>query len=101
LCAAVRQRRDQPAFPRSVLAGTGHEASTETGRPGPPRPPGCRLTLRRGSSGPPRLGNLTPVRLTVFWERMRAQFGEAYAGSVAQDHVLSGLGGRTVNQALA
>ena len=37
----------------------------------------------------------------MFWERMRAQFGEAYAGSVAQDHVLSGLGGRTVNQALA
>jgi Protein of unknown function (DUF3046) len=47
------------------------------------------------------LGNLAPVRLTVFWERMRAQFGEAYAESVAQDHVLSALGGRTVNQALA
>jgi hypothetical protein len=41
------------------------------------------------------------VRLTVFWERMRAQFGEAYADSVAKDHVLGGLGGRTVNQALA
>jgi hypothetical protein len=39
--------------------------------------------------------------LTVFWERMRAQFGEAYADSVAKDHVLGGLGGRTVNQALA
>ncbi len=41
------------------------------------------------------------MRLTVFWERMRAQFGEAYAESVAQDHVLAGMGGRTVNQALA
>jgi hypothetical protein len=41
------------------------------------------------------------VRLTVFWERMRAQFGEAYAESVAQDYVLAGMGGRTVNQALS
>jgi len=41
------------------------------------------------------------VRLTEFWERMRAQFGEAYAESVAKDYVLSGLGGRTVNKALA
>ena len=37
----------------------------------------------------------------MFWERMRAQFGETYAASVAQDHVLAALGGRTVNQALA
>jgi hypothetical protein len=41
------------------------------------------------------------VRLTVFWERMAAFFGEAYAQSVAADHVFSGLGGRTVNRALA
>ena len=32
---------------------------------------------------------------------MNAQFGEAYAHSVAQDYVLSGLGGRTINRALA
>jgi len=32
---------------------------------------------------------------------MRAQFGDVYADSVAKDHVLSGLGERTVNQALA
>jgi len=32
---------------------------------------------------------------------MRAQFGAAYADSVAKDHVLSALGSRTVNQALA
>jgi hypothetical protein len=41
------------------------------------------------------------VQLTAFWERMRAQFGEGYAESVAKDYVLSGLGGRTVNKALA
>jgi len=32
---------------------------------------------------------------------MRAQFGESYAESVAKDYVLSGLGGRTINKALA
>ena len=41
------------------------------------------------------------MRLTAFWERMRAQFGDVYAESVAKDHVLAVLGGRTVNQALA
>jgi hypothetical protein len=41
------------------------------------------------------------VRLTVFWERMTAFFGEGYAESVAKDHVLSTLGGRTVDKALA
>jgi hypothetical protein len=41
------------------------------------------------------------VRLTVFWERMRAQFGDTYAESVAKDQVLADLGDRTVNQALA
>ncbi len=41
------------------------------------------------------------VRLTAFWERMRAQFGDAYAASVAKDYALAGLGGRTVDQALA
>ena len=46
-------------------------------------------------------GSLARVRLTEFWERMRAQFGEVYADSVAKDHVLSSLGSRTVNQALA
>lgn len=41
------------------------------------------------------------MRLTVFWERMRAQFGDRYADSLAKDYVLSNLGGRTVNGALA
>jgi hypothetical protein len=41
------------------------------------------------------------VRLTLFWERMTVQFGEAYAHSVAKDYVLAGLGGRTIDRALA
>lgn len=41
------------------------------------------------------------MRLTVFWELMREQFGEAYAASVAKDYVLADVGGRTVEQALA
>jgi hypothetical protein len=41
------------------------------------------------------------VRLTEFWERMRAQFGDSYAQSVAKDFALAGLDGRTVDQALA
>ena len=41
------------------------------------------------------------MRLTVFWERMRRQFGDSYAASVARDYVLTGLGGQTVDQALA
>ena len=41
------------------------------------------------------------MRLTEFWMRMREQFGDVYAESLAKDYVLSNLGGRTVNQALA
>lgn len=41
------------------------------------------------------------MRLTEFWERMNRQFGESYAQSVAKDYVLAGVGGRTVNEALA
>ena len=32
---------------------------------------------------------------------MREHFGDSYAASVARDFVLAGLGGRTVDQALA
>lgn len=39
--------------------------------------------------------------MTVFWERMNARFGAAYADSVARDLVLASLGGRTVVDALA
>ncbi len=41
------------------------------------------------------------MRITVFWERMNQQFGEGYAESVAKDYVMAGLGGRTIEQALA
>lgn len=41
------------------------------------------------------------VRLTVFWERMNAQFGAGYAESLAKDYVFADLGGRTITQALA
>jgi hypothetical protein len=41
------------------------------------------------------------MRLTEFWARMREQFGDTYAESVAKDYVLSRLDGRTVNKALA
>jgi hypothetical protein len=51
--------------------------------------------------GPRRAASLARVRLTEFWERMRAQFGDVYAESVAKDYVLAGLGSRTINQALA
>jgi hypothetical protein len=54
-----------------------------------------------GVGQPSTTGNLSWVRLTVFWELMRAQFGETYAESVAKDQVLAALGDRTVNQALA
>ncbi|GHC97037.1 hypothetical protein GCM10007079_50170 [Nocardiopsis terrae] len=41
------------------------------------------------------------MRLTAFWNNMHAQFGEVYTASLAKDHVIEGLGSRTVNQALA
>jgi len=59
-------------------------------------PPGGRLAPAAAAAG-----NVARVRLTVFWERMRAQFGDVYAESVAKDQVLSSLGGRTISQALA
>lgn len=61
-------------------------------------PPGPGMPGAGGWRGP---GSLAHVRLTVFWQRMRAQFGDTYADSVAKDFVLAKLGGRTVEQALA
>jgi len=40
------------------------------------------------------------MKLTEFWARMRGQFGEVYAESVARDHVLTSVGGRTAVEAL-
>jgi hypothetical protein len=45
-------------------------------------------------------GYLWTVRLSEFWYRMGDQFGRSYAESIARDHVISGLGSRTVAQAL-
>ncbi|NQU36620.1 MAG: DUF3046 domain-containing protein [Actinobacteria bacterium] len=41
------------------------------------------------------------MRLTDFWERMDAALGAHYSHSWANDYVVAGLGGRTVQQALA
>ena len=41
------------------------------------------------------------MRLTAFWLKMKQQFGENYAESVAKDYVIAELGGRTAAQALA
>jgi hypothetical protein len=40
------------------------------------------------------------MRLTVFWQRMAEHFGPGYAETFARDHVMSDLGGRTVQEAL-
>ena len=47
------------------------------------------------------MGTLAQVRLTEFWTRMRTQFGDAYAQSVAKDYVFEKLGGLTIERALA
>ena len=39
--------------------------------------------------------------MTEFWARMRAQFGDVYAQSLAKDYVFEKLGGRTIERALA
>jgi len=58
-----------------------------------------------GGAGPARAGSpgstLGGVRMTDFWGRMGAQFGEVYAQSLAKDYVFETLGGRTVERALA
>ena len=62
-----------------------------TARAPVPSPPGRTAWPR----GPAVLGDShqgRAVRLSEFWTRMRAQFGDAYATSVAKDHVLAGLG---------
>ena len=41
------------------------------------------------------------MRVTEFWDLMRAQFGDTYAQSVAKDYVFDELGGRTIERALA
>ncbi|GAB2747916.1 DUF3046 domain-containing protein [Salinifilum aidingensis] len=40
------------------------------------------------------------MRHTLFRERMTAEFGELRADMLARDHVLTSLGGRTVDEAI-
>lgn len=40
------------------------------------------------------------MRITVFRQKMADEFGVGGAATLALDHVFSGLGGRTVEQAL-
>jgi hypothetical protein len=40
------------------------------------------------------------VRITMFRKLMAGEFGQVRAEMIAQDHVLSSLGGRTANEAL-
>jgi hypothetical protein len=54
----------------------------------------CHLGSATGTS------TLVRVRLTEFWRRMEHHLGPAYADSWARDQVLSGLGSRTVHEAL-
>jgi Protein of unknown function (DUF3046) len=61
-----------------------------------PTGPGSAAQVRSGVGS-----TLGDVRLTEFWDRMNAQFGEVYAQSVAKDFVFDKLGGRTIERALA
>ena len=106
----------EPAYLLSLI-DRGTDALAAAGRAGLswPRPSspraaaGPRRTPSTGTSPTPASPRESPasrrysgaVRLTAFWERMNAQFGESYAASVAKDQVLARLGGRTVQQALA
>ena len=41
------------------------------------------------------------MRLTDFWARLEESFGGSYARSLAADQNIAGLGGRTINEAIA
>ena len=73
--------------------------------PGDARTPGLGAwpaTRRPGlAAGLGSARHTAAVRLTDFWGRMRQHFGPAYAASFAHDFVMSELGGRTIDQALA
>ena len=43
---------------------------------------------------------LAAMRISHFWTLMNDEFGETYAPTLARDHVLGVLGGRSVAQAL-
>ena len=65
-------------------------------------PAGQHRSVPADAPVPVRGGStLGGVRLTEFWDRMSAQFGDVYSQSVAKDFVFDQLGGRTVERALA
>ena len=39
--------------------------------------------------------------MTDFWARLEQAFGPGYARSLAADHAFAGLGGRTIDEAIA
>ncbi len=47
-----------------------------------------------------RCGKIADVRLSVFWTLMNDEFEAGYATSLARDHTVLTLGGRTVDEAL-
>lgn len=47
-----------------------------------------------------RCDRLPNMRISQFWTLMHDEFGETYAPTLARDHVLGVLGGRSVTQAL-
>jgi hypothetical protein len=104
---------DRRQRPRTALAAVGRAGRADAaGRADPRRPVPPTSTDGSDRARPlPRVRRraaalsygraiLAGMRLTIFWERMRAYFGESYADSFARDHVMSELGGRTVLQAL-
>jgi hypothetical protein len=56
--------------------------------------------FRLGENPAGAMTTLDPMRHTSFRHRMAEEFGEVRSEMLAQDHVLSSLGGRTVDEAL-
>ena len=64
----------------------------------------CDRSTWRPAVGPrdewSRCDRLALMRISHFWTLMNDEFGENYAPTLARDHVLGVLGGRSVSQAL-
>ena len=92
---------------KCACPSTSHVSKNDTSAEKPPRyaPTGLAGQHRSVLAAAPVLtrggSTLGGVRLTEFWDRMNAQFGDVYAQSVAKDFVFDQLGGRTVERALA
>lgn len=92
----VRLATKAAYFPKGLAYDTRSRRNREWG----PRPPTC--DARPAPAPGARKGQYPDrVRLTDFWARMRTQFGDVYAQSVAKDYVFDKLGDRTIERALA